>query len=360
MNFPNDKYELALATAQDVQEIKSVFESGEFDGRIAVQFLRNPDPITSFEKEGEKVFLLVLKDKPKNKLIGIGACIIRKVVKRGEIVRMGYLAGLKIIPEYQRKVLFISQIYQQLQELTKEKADFYFSTILKENTLAQKLLEKPRKGMPLYEYLGDYRVYFCKSGIRNRLKLLLTKDEKYTARRCRSEELSDFYACQAMRSELSLEDIAAYDLKNAQFYGLFCQDTLVACGYVLNQQNYKQYVVKKYGGVYRLLSKLPTRLMGYPSFPKAGETANCACAGIWADGNNEMYVHKLWQFMKQDAVEFDFLMLGLHKSHPLRAYFEKTKQISYDSRCYVVDYEANKEVYEELSNKELYIDVAFL
>lgn len=363
MSFPNDKYELVLAEEKDVEEIKAIFESGEFDGGIAVQYLRNPSPLASFQREGDKVYILVLRDKEKNKLVGLGACIIRRVLKRGELVRMGYLAGLKLLPEYHKKLFFIPYTYQQLYEQTKDEVDFYFTTILSDNESAISMLEKPRRLMPLYEYLGDYRVYFCKSGIKksnNGSKDYFEKGYSYSIRRCKREEIEDFYKGEVQGFDMSLEAIDAYDLENATYYGLFENNAVVACGYVLNQQSYKQYVVKSYSGIYKLVSKLPTRLLGYPSLPAIDEAANCGAAGIWVKDNHEAYTHRLWQFIRQDAKEFDFIMIGLYENHPLRAYFEQTRHIHYDSRCYIVDWERNKAVYEELQGQSLYIDVAFL
>ena len=365
MNFPNDKFELFLAEHSDWPDIKAIYDSGEFDGGIAVQYLRDPNPIASFEREGEKTVILMLKDRQTDKVAGFGACIIKKVFKDNKIMNMGYLTGLKLMPEYRKKVFFISYAYQKLYEYTKDYVDFYFTTILQENTAVQKMLEKPRKLMPLYEYLGDYRVYFCKSGIkpfgngRNSCRGSKTQTQ-YVGRRCCRNEVEAFFARQAQGADLSLESISSYDLENAVYYGLFDDGSLRACGYVLNQQHYKQYVVKNYSGIYRLISKLPTRLLGYPSFPRINEAANCACAGLWAENDDAALAHRLWQFMRQDSREFDFIMIGLHESHPLRSYFDKTRHIRYDSRCYIVDFEHDKKTYETLSGKKLYIDVAFL
>ncbi len=365
MNFPNDKFELVLAEHSDWPYIKSIYNSGEFDGGIAVQYLRDPNPIASFEREGEKAVILMLRDRQADKTAGFGACIIKKVFKDNKIVNMGYLTGLKLLPEYRKKVLFISYAYQKLYEYTKDYVDFYFTTILQENTVVQKMLEKPRKLMPLYEYLGDYRVYFCKSGIRSFGSGVNSRrgskaQDRYIARRCCRNEAEAFFAGQSQIVDLSLESISSYDLKNAVYYGLYKEGALCACGYVLNQQHYKQYVVKNYSGIYRLISKLPTRLLGYPSFPRINKAANCACAGLWAENDNAALAHRLWQFMRQDAREFDFIMIGLHESHPLRSYFDKTKHIQYDSRMYIVDFEHDKKAYESLFGKKLYVDVAFL
>lgn len=368
MNFPNDKFELVLADHSNLPELKAIYDSGEFEGNISVQYLRGTDPIASYEREGDKAVILLLRDKQKNLGIGLGACIIRRVYKGKKIVSMGYLTGLKLLPEYKRKVLFIPYIYQRLYKYTSNQVDFYFTTILKENAAVQRMLEKPRSFMPLYEYLGDYRVYFCKAGIcKASISSLniLQKDNandavQYTARRCDNSEVEDFFDKQTIITDLSTESLSSYDLKNAVCYGLYEDNVLRACGYVLNQQQYKQYIVKHYGGIYKMISKLPTRLLGYPSFPDINEAANCACAGLWAENNNANFAHRLWKFMRQDAKEFDFLMIGLFENHPLRLYFEKTRHVHYDSRCYVVDFKHDNRDFQELSKGKLYIDVAFL
>lgn len=353
MSFQSKQYVFYKATDEDQLGIQEVFKSGKFEGDIAVQYLRDPNPLASFQKEGDKCFLVVLKDKEKDQIIGTGSCIIRSVYWQGEIKRLGYLAGLKLLPEYQKKIPFIPAIYRYLYEEMKEEVDLYFTTILSDNIAVQKMLEKPRKVMPLYIYAGEYKVYFCKSGIRKRK---LEGDIRY----CTKDELEALYEAKAKTVNGSLTKIDAYDLKNATFYGLFENGKAVTGGYVLNQQSYKQYVVKSYSFLYSILSKCPSRLLGYPSFPKINEAANYACATIWDLEDNKERVERLWAYMRMEARSYDFLMIGLHEKDPLRSCIEKGKHIPYSSRCYWVDWQHNKAPYEKSLEEKLAIDVAFL
>src|SRR6056297_2547527 len=102
MNFLNDQFELIQGEAKDFEAFNNIYENGKFEGNIEIQFSRKPNPLESFEKEGEKANLFILREKESNKQIGLGACIIRKVYKDGNIYRMGYLTGLKVLADYKK------------------------------------------------------------------------------------------------------------------------------------------------------------------------------------------------------------------------------------------------------------------
>ncbi len=348
MNYQNNKYEIAVANKNDGLKINQVFENESFEGKIAIQYLRNPDTLDSYRKEGERVVMMIVRDKnASNKIIGTGGCILRKAYYQGKITTTGYLTGLKIIPEYQKKVYCIPQIYQALYEETK--AEVYYTTILSENTSVQTMLEKKRKHMPTYHPVGEYCTYFCKTGGNKRTQVEF--------RECSSEEARNFYEKSIEKVDFSMEWPDSYDLKNAQFYGLYQGRDLLAFGYVLNQQSYKQYIVRYYKGMYRYLSKLPTAWLGYPPFPKVNTVANCASAGIFVKDNEVTVAKELWQQMLKVSKKYDFLIIGLTEDDPLLGIFQNGKSIKYKSRLYLVDWEKKDHAYIPRHSK---IEVAFL
>lgn len=328
MSFRSSRYLVEQASEQDAEGIRTVFRSGAFDGGIALRYLRDPNPLASFQKEADRAVILVLKDTEcGNRIIGVGGCLIRKVFWAGREVPAGYLTGLKIIPEYQKKIRFLPRIYQYIHELTRTDAAVYFTTILSENTAVQKLLEKPRKSMPDYHLLDTYTVFCCKAGT-------LTKAGG-NIRRCTLAEVQDYIAVRNRQKDLSLSRPDAYGLEHAVWYASYDPSGKVnGAGYVLNQQAYKQYVVERYQGIYRFASKLPTRMLGYPAFPRVGQAVNYAAANLWAD--DLRHAGQLWRFLRADAAEYDFLMLGLFSSDMLFPMLSRQKHISYQSRCYQV------------------------
>lgn len=348
MNYQNSRYEIAVANKKDSKQINQVYENESFDGNIAIQYLRKPDTLDSYQKEGDRVVMMILRDKnASDKIIGTGGCILRKAYYQGKLRTIGYLTGLKIIPEYQKKVYCIPQIYQALYEETK--VDSYYTTILSENTAVQTMLEKRRKHMPIYHPIGEYCTYFCKTGGNERTQ--------YDFRECSRYEARSFYEKSIEMCDFSMEWPDSYDLKNAQFYGLFKEGELLALGYVLNQQSYKQYIVRYYKGIYRYLSKLPTTWFGYPPFPKVNTVANCASAGIFVKENEIAVAKELWLQMRRISMQYDFLIIGLVEDDPLSEIFRNGKSIKYKSKLYLVDWEKKDSTYIP---KQLKIEVAFL
>lgn len=356
MNLQNNRYELAVAADADRNGIRAVFESETFDGNIAVQYLRNPDPFASLNREADKAVLLVLRDnRHDSRIIATGACAIRKAFVGGRIRSAGYLCAMKILPTYQKKVYCIPQIYSALRELTKDSVDVYYTTILSDNTAVQKMLEKDRKTMPRYLYHGNYRTYCCKSGGH-----IGHIESKYIFRQCERREVSEFFRRQSVGRDFSVPECDTYGLQNARFYGLLHDGVLLGAGYLLNQQEYKQYVIRHYGGIYRIASVLPTRRLGYPSFPKVNTAANCVCAGFRVKNNDPAIGYELFIRLLKTTLPYDFVMLGLYAGDPMNGIFSRIRHIKYDSRFYTVAWPSDGNSDDEPPFHDIQHDAAFL
>lgn len=347
MNTRNNRYEICLASNKDTEEIRQVFESDHFGGGIEVQFLRNPDPYASMQMEGERAVIVLLKDKScENKVIGVGACIIRRSYIGGEIKRTGYLTGLKILPEFRKKVRCIPQCYKFLYENTRGLVDVYFTTILSDNIYAQKLLEKKRKNMPRYLCLGNYSVYCFKAHCR--------KDKRYSIVKGKKEEFEEFYKTHTRHMNFTSADFHLASLKNEDFYGLYKKEHLIGVGAVLDQNSYKQYIIKGYNGIYKYLSKLPTKLLGYPSFPKVNKPVNYGCISFLFV--NDKKREAAGYFIKQLCEindNYDFLMLGLHEEDPLNETVKIIKHVKYQSKVYLVSWDDEVEKDANMPNIKL-------
>ena len=103
MSFQNKKFTLTRAEKKDTADIEKIMKSGSFSGGIEIQYLRGDDPLASFEKEGTESYIYILREKEHGEAVGMGGCIVRPALVNGKIKRAGYLTGLKVIPEYQRR-----------------------------------------------------------------------------------------------------------------------------------------------------------------------------------------------------------------------------------------------------------------
>lgn len=352
MLYLNDYLELKLATADDAEQILKVYEYEEFEGSISVIYTRRPNPYLSLLEEGEKVLLYVLWDHKEEIICGAGGCVIRKAYINGAVKNTAYLHGLKLLPEYRRKVPYIAKAYQFFYEQTKDIVDCYYTTILKENKLAQKMLEKKRHNMPEYEFKGIYNVYCFAAGRR-------IGESGYDLECGSKEGLEEFYKENAPKWSLFPSDFNLKRYPEDSIYTLRdASGGIVAAGVLWDQQAHKQYIVVDYKGVYKYLQWLPIRWFGYPNMPKKGEVANYANFHMLCvkddDPNLGAYFIKK---VAERAKGYDFLMIGLLGDHYLDGHMDRMKHIKYQSKFYEVNWEDSKGV---LGDQKLHVDVGLL
>lgn len=339
MNCRNKRFRIDLATPADAAEILQIYESGDFLGKISVLYTRRPDPWYSLQQEGEEVVIPILREQKNNRICGMGCCVLRSGYLNGEIKRIGYLTGLKVLPEYRQKLLPIADVYQFLYEQTKDKVDFFYTTILRENVAVQKMLEKKRARMPRYFYLGDYTVYCFRLGKKRARKVR----GDYLLNRGLNRAVQYFIAEQEKAYQLSVpvsnkvteqEEKEYFSLTDAQ------GNVLAACA-LWNQQDYKQYIITGYHGLYRLLRKLPIELWGYPPLPLINSPANYASVVQFYVQNDDPHLARYFlERVAGEAKQYDFLMWGLFSGHPLQSLFTRIRHFHYQSRVYSVHWPA--------------------
>lgn len=336
MSFRNDRFEYRFATSADSSQILDIYESGSYNGQISVLFTRRPDPLHSLEQEGEQIIIPVMVDKQHNRIAGVGCCVLRNAWINGEVKKTAYLTGLKIHPDYQRRLPHISRVYEALYNHVKDQVDLFYTTILKDNVKAQKMLEKRRKGMPLYSSVGEYTVYSFRTGMKPRHHL-----GQFLVEKGSSEEVEAFYAKQLNQFNLAPADIRLPGISKQDIYTLRGENRqiLAACA-LWNQQNVKQYIITGYRGFYRFLKYVPLKLFGYPNLPKENTPANYASIALLCARNNQPEWAQ-YLISQVAAVEdnYDFLMVGLFENNPLNKVFQQIRHIKYQSILYTVQWE---------------------
>ncbi len=328
------RFTFSRATAEDAEAIRDIFNELAFEGNIAVQYLRGENPVESFENECDELVALLLRDvENDNRAVGIGCCTIRKGYVSGKVCNIGYLTGLKLCSDYQRKFHGIMDAYRWIHENTIDKVDYYYTTILTDNVYVRKMLEKSRKNMPIYHYISDYNTLLFKTGGRMRGHDFLIVDA------CDSATACDFYSQKAVHLDFAVKSLDQNHLSSAKFYALYKNKEVIAVATVSDMRQFKQNIVRSYDGIYRLLRHLPTKLTGYPPFPKPNETVNLGSCAIYCGADAE--VEELQCFFQQIqaySTEFEILMIGVTAgSTPYQALIG-LKNIGYKSRFYQVSY----------------------
>lgn len=327
MNFQNNRYTLRFADSRDNDGIRSVFESSSFDGGLSVQYLRNPAPYESFAADGMETRILVVVDNDTGTICGVGGAVIRMEYIDKDPEKCAYLTGLKIHPDYQRKLPFITKAYSLIHEAVAD-CRVCYTTVLDDNKAAVSLFEKKHRNMPEYRYMGHYTTYCFHGG-----KRLVRLEKNNTAG---FEELMKTYFC---TMNLTPADYHYAGFGEKTFYCIREGGEITACCFVGNQQASKQYKMCAYGGIYKLLSKLPTRLLGYPAFPKASSVIDHGVVSyLYVKDCDPKLCRK---FLRSVAAEAGFALLlwGGFENNPLCAALDQIRTIRYGSRLYEVVWE---------------------
>ncbi len=186
--------------------------------------------------------------------------------------------------------------------------------------------------MPSYHFLGEYTTYCIKGGGRRRGILTgLTSEER-----------------QVLYQETVLPELdfapsttSLYQLKDEDFVALRGRDNeiLAACA-IYDQQAYKQYVISGYNRKYKLLSKLPTRWLGFPAFPKENSELNYASvAFLYVKDHDPERGRKFLRAAAAHSSRYDILLVGLFENNANQAIFDSYKHVKFKSRLYEVTWE---------------------
>lgn len=366
------RFTFELAGPEDGTELLEILEDAPFAGNISLLYTRRPDAYASLMHEGPQVDVIVCRDRERGRIVGFGACALRRLFVNGTPQTVGYLFGLRTRPEYQRKFPLLHKGYALIPDLHRERGvSCYLTTILEDNHYARRLLEKRRAGMPAYLPDGAYTVYtvlqrkrfwppdfapwrFCRAGpddLPRLVTFLLNHGQNW-----------QFFP------HLRCEDVLNGVLPglDAECFYLLCDSAgqIQAAGALWDQAAYKQYVLHGYGGVFRLLAPLSRAcpLIGFPALPQPGTRIPFCTLSFWAVANHDPAVfHRFLRGMAYVGREYPFFLVGLHERHPFGRVVERRPHIRYRSRLYLVSWDDERDVADLLDQaRPPYIECGLL
>ena len=217
------------ATENDGVEIAKLIENIDFKGWVSIAYCRRPNAVLSLARDGDKSTFVIARN-PDGKIIGVGGCTIN-----GDVA---YLTGLRAV-----SFVDIPRAYQLIRKFCQDNSvKLTYTTILAKNVAARQMFEKKRPNMPYYLYHSDFNINI----IRKKLPII-------------------------DKNHLQLGTDGFYILRGAS-------DKELARGKILEQWDYKQYIVKKYCWQLKLLrpfiSWLPEEMEVAKFFTLRHVTAN--------------------------------------------------------------------------------------
>lgn len=290
-------------------EIRNILYQEEMKSLVQVKYEKVPNLFESLQKDSEKTPIIVVGiDTENNNLVGVGACSIFKN-------NIGYLNSFRIKKEYKNKVNF-GKAYKML--ITKAKkcgVKTVITTILEENKIAQRILTKRRKSMPIYEFYKNI-VFFSLKNMK--------------------------------KGDLIVKDEEILNYRNFEIH-------------LKNKAN-KKYVVMDYKKIYKFLYKFRKVIafFGYPEMPEINKISNFLYVTfVLKDKNvdmekNKKEFRKAVKFIQNKGYNCDFFMIGSYENLFLEKNLNKMKVFKYKSKMYRVFYEkiCNCENNEETKDED--------
>ena len=295
-------------------EIRNILNDEEMESLIQVTYEKVPNLFESLQKDSEKTPIIVAGiDVKTGYLVGVGACSIFKN-------NIGYLNSFRIKKEYRNKVNFGKAYEMLITEAKKLGVKNIVTTILEKNKIAQKILTKRRKSMPIYEFYKNI-VFFSLKNVKK--GSLIVKDE----------------------------EILNYG--NFEIH--------------LKNKTNKKYVVKDYKKIYKFLYKFRKVIafFGYPEMPEINKISNFLYTDFVLKGKNadekknKNEFRKAVKFVQNKGYNCDFFMIGSYENSFLEKNLDKMKVFKYKSKMYKVFYEKIENVERDNNFRNENIEILF-
>ena len=295
-------------------EIRNILNDEEMESLVQVMYEKVPNLFESLQKDSEKTPIIVAGiDVKTGYFVGVGACSIFKN-------NIGYLNSFRIKKEYRNKVNFGKAYEMLITEAKKLGVKNIVTTILEENKIAQKILTKRRKSMPIYEFYKNI-VFFSLKNVK--------------------------------KGDLIVKDEEILNYGNFEIH--------------LKNKTNKKYVVKDYKKIYKFLYKFRKVIafFGYPEMPEINKISNFLYMDFVLKGKNadekknKNEFRKAVKFVQNKGYNCDFFMIGSYENSFLEKNLDKMKVFKYKSKMYKVFYEKIENVERDNNFRNENIEILF-
>ena len=148
---------LRKAQATDDDDLRALLRNNSMNSWVNIAIEREPSFFAGEELMGPSVTVIAQQDREPHETAGMYTCSFLPVHVNGKPERVGYLAGLRVNPQYRNKLRILKNGFASIESLVGNRGTlpFWFTSVASENTRARRLLEAKLDGMPVYKPLGD-------------------------------------------------------------------------------------------------------------------------------------------------------------------------------------------------------------
>lgn len=368
------RYRFELATRAEDAELRSILAATPMEGDISLSFRREPSFFDAVADDRHFCQVVICRDSRDGRIVGFGCRSVRTMYVNGAPAPIGYLSGLRVLPEYRNRGL-IARGYAFLRQCHGDaRTPLYLTTIAEGNERALAILTSGRAGLPTYRFAGNYHTVVI--SMRRRVPRQATGSVEVREATCDDlhavlKFLNDagprrqFFPCYDASDffgrRCALRDLAPSDLLLA-----FRGGQLVGTLGGWDQHAFKQSVVERYASPLRYgrpLYNAWAGLRGWPRLPRPGDSFRYLTAAIPLVSDNDPVIFSaLLESLLARAAKgaSDFLVIGLHQSDPLLPLVQPFRSGCYLTRTYLVCWDEGESQLKKMDGRPPYLELGCL
>lgn len=316
-------------STQNQTQLLALLEDNPMQGWVSTMMTRQPNYLQGKDYFGEEQAFLA---EDEGQTVGCYQLTTQQGFVNGQLTTLGYLNSLRVNTAYRHKIGVLKAGFRHLQQHF-DLPTYCYTSIVSDNRVARRLLEKRINGLPNYHYVGE----LCTLVIAKRKAKKSGLWQHITA----TKEWLAFYNQQANQYQLA-PYLSEQWLAKSQLIplGYINNNQLQACTVLWQQQAFKQIKVAHYHPLIALLRPLYN---GYnyfakrPCLPKVNHVLPQSFLAFLHTTDQQLLIPLI-----ADALyhcQTPLLTLSLMMDNPLLLQIIQTfKPFVYKTRIYRVDF----------------------
>jgi hypothetical protein len=367
------RFRFELATDDDDAELRHILAAIPMPGHVSVSYRREPNYFGAAVVSGGFHQVLVVRDAETGRVAGFVSRSARMMHVNGTPESIGYLSGLRFLPQYRRRGLLARGIARLRDLHTDGRAKLYLATIADGNDDAVDIVTSGRTGLPKMHFAGRYFALAVPIPTRRRRVRASQSDLALEeGRRADASEIIEFLrtwgprrqffpcyeASDFFHSQATFRDLSPHDLILARRGG-----RLLGILGTWDQHSFKQSIVEGYSASLRWISPMYNawaRLRGMPAVPRPGSELRYLTAAlpVVADDDAEVFTNLMHEVLaRASGGPCQYLMLGLHEQDPLLPAARRLGGRTYVGRMYVACWDDGEEFRIGLDGRPPYLEL---
>ena len=345
------KFSVDIAKKSDDADLRNILSKTSMPGDISISLETEPSFFKALSVIGTKQTVLVIRDEEKKMIVGFAIRSIKKVFINEKITNVGYLSSLRILKEYRKGRLLYLGI-KKLNNLLEESSEkINFTTIIKGNTYAQKIISTSRAGLPNYMNIGINKTFAIKPSKRIRYKALNKVNIKRGIDCFEVKEIisfinengkkKDFFPV-FTKKDLDNSRLLNFHLKN--IYVAYSDDEILGVVGCWDQSLFKQTVVKGLSFKNKLLRLINNYFLTHITNTPTITNVNKNIKGFYLNYvvikyNNTDVFSQMIDTISNDysSKDYNYFLIGLDENDPLTKSLKYFKSFNYDAIVYLVN-----------------------